>query len=804
METSFHDLRYALRILLKAPGFTAVAVLTLALGIGANTAIFSVVNAVVLRPLPYPHPERLVRGTWQLESGEIDAVTPLVFEYWKDHTRAFESVAGYSGINSGFNLAGGTEPERVRGLQVSEGFFRVLGVEPAIGRGFLEEEDRPNAQPVVVMSDGLWRTYFGSDPNLIGKEVQVNGRSRRVVGILPPTFQFEAPVDVLLPLQLKADIRDDGQNTGMIARLEPGVSRDQAQAEVEQLLPAFRRDYPTHLQTGERGMRLVGYRQSVVGDVGQTLWLLFGAVGFVLLIACANVANLLLARASARKGEIAIRIALGASRWRLMRQMLTESWLLALAGSFTGLLVALWGVPALLTFTPRKLPRLQEIGLDHQAVLFAVLASIITSLLFGIVPAWRATRLDVNEAIKSASTRSSAGKLDSRVRGLLVVSEVALSIVLLIGAALLIESFIKLRAVSLGFDPNHVTTAQASLTSQRYRTTAQVWAFEQQVLDRLSALPGVVAAATASNVPLERGLRMGIAIESGGERVVRTVWVRAVSPQYFRTLKIPIASGREFGDADTQTSAPVVIVNDTLARRFWPDRDAVGEHVSRQNTALQIVGVAGDVREMALDQAVEPTIYIPTTQMPDGLMVAMNRWFLTSWIVRTAGPIDLSSALQQAMKEADPQMPLANVRPMTQVISASVASQEFILLLMGVFAGLALVLTAVGIYGLLSYQVSQRTNEIGIRMALGAGVGDVLKLVLGQGLRLTLIGVAIGVGTAYGMTRLIAHLLFGVSATDPVIFVAVALLLTGVALGACFVPARRATKIDPMVALRYE
>jgi putative ABC transport system permease protein len=804
METALYDLRHALRILLKAPGFTAVAVLTLALGIGANTAIFSVVNAVVLRPLSYPHSERLVRGTWQLENGEIDAVTALVFEYWKGHTRSFESVAGYSGINSGFNLAGGPEPERVRGLQVSEGFLRVLGIEPAIGRSFLPEEDRPGFPPVVVISDALWRGYFGSDPNLIGKEIQLNGRSRTVVGILPPSFQFEAPIDVLLPLQLKADVRDDGQNTGMIARLEPDVSREQAQAEMEQLLPAFRSEYPTHLQAGEKGMLLVAYQQSVVGDAGKTLWLLFGAVGFVLLIACANVANLLLARASARKGEIAIRIALGASRRRLMRQMLTESWLLAFAGSLAGLLVALWGVPALLAFTPRKLPRLQEIGLDYQAVLFAVFASMVTSLLFGVVPAWRATRLDVNEAIKTASNRSTAGKLDSRVRGLLVVSEVALSLVLLIGAALLIASFIKLRAVHLGFDPNQVTTAQASLTSQRYRTTAQVWSFEQQVLDRLSSIPGVVSAATASNVPLERGLRMGVGIESGGERVVQTVWVRAISPQYFRTLKIPILTGREFSEADSQASPLVAIVNETLAQRYWHGRDAEGEQISRQGKALQVVGVAGDVREMALDQVVEPTIYIPTAQMPDGLMVAMNRWFLTSWIVRATGPIDLTAAMHEAMREADPQMPLANVRPMSQVINASVASQQFILLLMGVFAGLALMLTVVGIYGVLSYQVSQRTNEIGIRMALGAGVSDVLKLVVGHGLRLTLTGVAIGVLAAYGLTRLIAHLLFGVSATDPVIFVVVALLLTGVALGACFVPARRATKVDPMVALRYE
>jgi predicted permease len=802
MQTILQDLRYALRVLLKSPGFTVIAVLTLALGIGANTAIFSVVNAVVLRPMPYPQPERLVRCTWLLGNDDSDAVTALVFEYWKDHSQAFDAAFGYSGINSGFNLSGGAEPQRVRGLQVSEGFFRVLGVSPAMGRGFLPEEDRPGGPLVVIISDGLWRSYFGGDADLIGKETQLNGRSRTIIGILPPGFQFEAPIDVLLPLRLKAEVKDDGQNTGMIARLKPGVSREQAQAEVEQLLPEFRLEYPAHLREAERGMRLVAYKQSLVGDVSKTLWLLLGAVGFVLLIACANVANLLMARAGARKGETAIRIALGASRWRLIRQMLTESWLLALAGSLAGLLVALWGVPVLLAFTPKKLPRLQEIGLDYQAVLFAVGASLVTSLLFGAVPAWRATRLDVNEAIKSSSGRSSASKLDSRVRGLLIVTEVALSVVLLIGAALLIESFITLRSVSLGFDPQQVTTAQVSLTSARYQTTAQVWALEQQVLERLSALPAVVAAATASNVPLERGLRVGIAID--GRQIERSVQMRAISPEYFRALGISLDRGRGFTEADTPSSPPAVIINETMARRYWPDGDPLGRQLSSQNKSWQVVGVASDIREIGLDQPVEPTVYVPVPQMPNGLMGAMNQWFLTAWIVRTARPTDVTTALRRAMKEVDPQMPLANVRPMTQVINASVASQEFMLLMMGVFAGVALMLTAVGIYGVLSYQVSQRTNEIGIRMALGATARDVLKLVVGQGLRSTLIGVAIGLASAYGLTRLISHLLFGVSPTDPMTFGVIALLLAGVALGACFVPARRATRVDPIVALRYE
>jgi len=804
METLWQDLRYGLRTLLKHRGFTAVAVLTLALGIGATTAIFSVVNAVVLKPLPYPNPERLVRCNWQLEKDNESAVTALVFEYWKDHTRSFEAAAGYGGLNSGFNLAGGAEARRVRGLQVSEGFFRVLGIGPAIGRGFLPEEDRPNGPRVAIISDGLWRGYFGGDQALVGKETLINGRSHTIVGVLPPGFQFESPIDVLLPLQAKAEVRDDGQNTGMMARLKAGVTREQAQAEVTQLLAQFRQEYPRHLRPGDRGMRLDAYHQSVVGETGRTLWLLFGAVGFVMLISCVNVANLLLARSAARKGEIAIRLALGANRWRICRQLLTESWLLALAGSVIGLLIAMWSMPELLKLAPSGLPRLEEVSLDYQAVLFAVGASLLTSLLFGLAPALRATRLDVNEAVKASSSRSSASKMDARLRGLLVVSEIALSLVLLVGAGLLIKSFIKLRGVETGFDPQQITTAQASLTSEKYQTTAQVWAFEQQVLERISSLPGVIAAATSSNVPMERGLRMGMRFEGPSGSVVQTVQVRAISPQYFRALSIPVIRGREFGEADLNPSLPVIIINETLARRHWSDRDPIGQQITGQGQKRQIVGVVRDIKEMALDQAIEPTVYLPVSHMQDGLMRAMNGWFLTSWIVRTAGPIDLTAALRQAVKEIDPQMPLDNVRPLAQVISTSYQSRQFILLLMGIFAGFALVLTAVGIYGVLSYQVSQRTNEIGIRMALGAQAQDVLKLVIGQGMRLTLIGIAIGLIAAYGLTRLIANLLFDVSATDPTTFTVIALLLTSVALTACYLPARRAMKVDPMVALRYE
>jgi predicted permease len=801
LQTLWQDLRYGIRVLSNSPGFTIVAVLTLALGIGANTAIFSVVNAVLLRSLPYPEPERLVRLYWQFEKDEIEAVTSLEFEFWKDHSTSFEAVAGISPTNSGFNLAGGAEPQRVRGLQVSEGFFKVLDVSPILGRAFLPEEDRPGGSPVVIIGDGLWRSYFGGDPDLIGKQAHLNGRSYTIVGILPPGFQSETPVDVLLPLQLQPTANNDGENTEMIARLKAGVTREQAQVESEQVFSSFRHEFPNHAKPNDRGMGIRSYQESIVGDVVKVLWLLLGAVGFVLLIACANIANLLLARGTARKGEIAIRLALGASRGRVIRQLLTESCLLALIGGVLGLLIAHWCVPALLAITPKDLPRLGEVKLDYGATLFAIGASLLTGLLFGIVPALRITRLDLSSAIK-ASGRTGTGRSDSRVRGLLIVSEVALSLVLLIGAGLMIKSLIRLYEVGLGFDPNNLTATQISLTSEKYKTTAPVWAFEQQVLDRISGLPGVVAAATSSNVPMERGLRSGAAIR--GRASERSFQIRAISPKYFAALGIPVISGRVFDDSVSGSSVPVAVINETLAHSYWPEGDLLGDEISIFGKKRQVVGVVGDIREIGLDQPVEPTIYLPMAQMPDGLTVMMNRWFVTAWLIRTDRSLDLSKAIRDAVREADPQMPVASIRPMSGIINASTASRRFILVLMGIFASLALVLTAVGIYGVLSYQVTQRTHELGIRMALGAKQWNVVKLIVGEGMALTLVGVAVGLAAAYAMMRLLSSLLYEVSATDPLIFAGISLLLTGVALVACLVPARRATRVDPMIALRYE
>ncbi|HEX8145573.1 MAG TPA: ABC transporter permease [Pyrinomonadaceae bacterium] len=804
MSDFFQDLSYGARVLLKNPRFTLVAALTLALGIGANTAIFSVVHAVLMRPLPYPEPERLVRCYWQWPNDDTPVVTGLEYSFWKEHNRSFQDAAAFSAISSGANLVAGAEPERVRTLRVSEGFFRVLGVSPAIGRAFSPEEDQPNGPLVAVITDGLWRRYFGGDKSVVGRQVQLNGRTRTVVGVMPPQFRFEMPVDVLVPHQLSVDPTDQGHNTGMIARLKPGASLQQAQADVAGLLPEFRKQFPAHAEPAERGIRLVPYQEHAVGDVGMTLWLLFAAVGFILLITCVNISNLMLARSAAREHEIAIRTALGAGRPRLVRQLLTESLLLASAGGLVGLLLAWWCMPALLAISPKGFTQLAEIGMGYQTLLFTAGVSVLTSLLFGVWPALRTTRAGVGERLKDAARRGVTGGRSRLRRGLPVVSQVALAFMLLLGAALLIKSFVKLRNVELGFNPENLVAMQVALTSQEYSTTERAWQFQQRVLDRISATPGVVAAATVSSLPMERGLNVFFTVAGRDAREGRLAEYRPVSPDYFRVMGVSTLGGRTFTGDDMRSDTRGVIVNERLARLYWPGGDPLGHELNFENQRWQIVGVVSDIREKGLDKPVEPTLYVPMSRISDAMTVSMNRWFLTTWLVRTSGPVELAAAFRGAVREADPNMPVATVRPMGEVISASVTSQRFVVLLMGVFAGLALLLTTVGLYGVLSYQVSQRTHEIGLRMALGARPRDVMKLVVGQGVLLTLAGICLGLAGAFAGTRLISGLLFGVSATDPATFVGVALLLTFVALLACYSPAHRAMRVDPMTALRND
>jgi predicted permease len=804
VDTLIQDVTFGARMLRKNLGFTLVAVVTLALGIGANTAIFSVVNAVVFRALPYPHPERIVSAHWRWGRGESDSVSATEYAFWRERSRSFEEAAGVSSGGAGFNLTGGVEPQRVQGLRVTEGFFRVLGVQPALGRGFVPEEDRPQGPCAAVITDGLWRGAFGGDLSVVGRQVQLNGQACAVVGVMPAGFQYQTPVDVLTPSQLRVDPHDQGHNTEMIARLKPGVTIEQAQGEMDANLQPFREAYPNHAHNGERGIRLVPYREAIVGDVSGTLLILFGAVGFVLLIACANVANLLLARASSRGGEMAVRVALGAGRLRLVRQLMTENLLLSLLGGAAGLALALWGVPALLALSPAGLPRADEIRLDAHAMSFAALASCMTSVLFGVTPALQATRLDVNRSLKASAGRAGAGRVSRRVRSLLVVAEVALSLVLLVGAGLLVVSFGKLRGVSLGFDPENLTTLQVSLNSAKYRTTAQAWELQRRVAERIRALPGVTAVATIPSLPLERGLNMNPVVEGRGGKDSMSAEARAVSPDYFRAMGVPLREGRAFSDGDTAEAQPVAIVNEAFARRFWHDGEPVGQFLTLEDKEWQVVGVAADIKEMGLARGVKETFYVPTQQMPDGLTRMLNRGFLTSWLVRTSAPVELNAQLRAAIRETDAELPVARIRPMTAVVSSSIATQLFVTTLMTAFAGLALALTAVGLYGVLSYQVSTRTQEIGIRMALGAQARDVVRLVVGQGLRLTLVGVVLGLAGALALTRVISGLLFNVSATDPLTFAAVSLLLVAVALAACFIPARRATRVDPLDALRHE
>lgn len=803
MRTVLQDLRYGFRMLVKSPGFTLVAVVTLALGIGANTAIFSVVNGVLLRSLPYPEAERLVylQAVNPAQGIKASNISPPDFADWKNQNQTFEDMTAF--VSGGVILSGGNEPERVPALGVTASFLSVLGINPALGRGFLPEEDREGNDAVVVISHGLWQRRFGADPNVIGSKINIGGESHTVVGVMAADFEFMQPVDLLRPLALEmTKERRDNRYLQALARLKPGVPLEQAQSQINTITGRLSQSY---VETNTNwGARLTPLHQLLVADVRPGLLLLLGAVGFVLLITCANVANLLLARAAARHKEIAVRAALGASRWRVVRQLLTESLLLSTIGGGLGLLLGVWLTDFLVSISPANTPRLEHVHMDSRVLVFTLAVTFVIGLLFGLAPAWQASRINLNEALKEGGRTFSEGWRRNRMRKVLVISEVALSLMLLIGAGLLIKSFLLLRETNAGFSPDHLLTMRISIPSVKYKGK-QKPEFFQRLTESVAGLPGVESTGAVLSLPLGgSNYSVGRSFIPEGRPLTPEESINAsyvvVTPGYFHTMKIPLKDGRQFTTEDREETTKVVVINETLARRHFPGQSAIGKRIKiwrDEDFPREIIGVVGDTKTEALEDESSPQIYVPHAQDPS--------WGGLSLVVRTSGtPSALTPAVRGAVLSIDPDQPVFNIKTMDDIVAASVATRRISMLLLSGFAGLALLLAALGVYGLISYSIAQRTHEIGLRMALGATGRDVLKLVLGQGMSLVLIGTAIGLAAAFALTRVMSSLLYEVSASDPVTFIGVALLLIIVALVACLIPARRAMKVDPMVALHYE
>ena len=804
MDSLLRDLRHSLRTLLRAPGFTAAAVLTLALGVGANTAIYTVVNSVLLKPLPFREPSRLVMVWERNRDGENErnVVSPGNYLDWRAQNRVFEDMATYLIWRT--NVTGLGEPEEVPIQLATTSFFSVLGVQPAIGRPFTAQEGAPGGEPVVILGHGFWQRHFGGDPGVLGRKIQLSGGPATIVGVMPAGFTFgRSTAELWAPYKINPAVdyrKVSGRFLDVVARLKPGVTPQQADADMKAVAARLEQQYPAFNTTWTTNV--VTLEEQVVGSVRQALLVLAGVVGFVLLIACANVANLMLARAAARQREIAVRTALGASAWRVARQMLTESMVLALVGGALGLVLAVWGTSALVAAAPDSLPRVQEVGVDGRVLTFTVAVSLLAGVLFGLVPAWQATRSDMHGVLKEGARGSTAG--GSRLRGALVVSQVALSLVLLVGAGLMIRSFARLTAESPGFDAEGLLTAKLSLPGAKYPTPESQTQFFDRVLERVRALPDVQAASAINWLPFAG---MGSAtdywvadrpIPPAGERP--TADIRGVDPEFFRTMGIPVRQGEPFTARETRDVRKAVVINETLARAVFPNESPIGRHIMMpwgDTLDGEIVAVVGDIKHIGLDSAARPMIYWAQAQFPTNFMTLVIR-------ARSGNPMRLASAVTREVRALDPDLPVADVKLMEQYLSASVAQRRFSMTMLAIFAGVALTLAAVGLYGVISYSVATRTREMGVRIALGAGRQDVVGLVVREGMGLVAAGVVAGLAGALLLTRVLASLLYGVSATDPATFAGLAALLSGVALLAAYIPARRAARVDPMVALREE
>lgn len=801
MQNLWQDLRYGVRMLLKQPGFTLIAVLTLALGIGANTAIFSVVNAALLRPLPYKQAEQLVLVYTKTNKVARDSTAWLDLRDWQAQSRSFAALAAY--VPQSVNLTGRTEPGRLVGGFVSADFFKLLGVEAALGRAFLKGEDEKGAAPVALLSYALWRDRFGADPKLLGQTLTLNNQLFTVVGVTPEGFRAPySDVEVWLPIQYHPSFSPDRKmaNLDVFGRLNPGVTRAHAQTEMETIAARLAQQYPE--TNKDRSVNITDLQALLVEGLKRSLLVLFGVVVCVLLIACANVANLMLSRVIARQQEFALRAALGASRLQLVRQLLTESLLLSLLGGGLGLLLGVWGMDALAASSAANLPPLVEVKLDWMVFGFTLGATILTSLIFGLLPALRFSRLDLNDALKDGSRTAGAGRGSQRLRGALVVTQMALALVLMVGAGLMMRSFLNLRGVEPGFDGRNVLTLEYRIPRNKYPEPEQQWRFHEQVVARVQALPGVESAALTGAIPHSGNFGgSGFTLPdratppAGQEPRAQT---NRVDAHYFRTLKIPVLQGRVFTEQDQLKTAPVIVVNQTLVRRYWPNENPLGKqvHLLSPDVTASVIGVVGDVRHYSLDEPDLPQIYVAYAQQPH---------IFASLAVRTTGdPLSLANAVREAIWSVDKEQPVWKIRTLEWLLQRSLGPQRFLLQLLGTFSLLALLLASVGIYGVLSYAVTQRTREIGIRAALGATGADILRLVLKQGVKLSLLGLSLGLLAALFLTRLMKGMLFGVNTTDPLTFAGIALLLALVALLACWIPARRAAKVDPLVALRCE